>query len=105
MGQQLVILLCLFIISLSVILLFIIYFLLNMFIKNQEYVLSKFNNRFIKLYIKYQIVLAKIATIHIPITIVIGLLVLIHGLHFLITHPIPLENLGMDLHSFISSKK
>jgi hypothetical protein len=63
MGHQLVILFSLFLIISSVTILFIIYFILNLIIRNQEYIINKFNNKYIKLYIRYKLILVKIATI------------------------------------------
>lgn len=104
LGQQLVIFLCLFLIMFSVFVLILIYICLNIVILNQEYLINKFNNKYIKLYIKYQLFLVKISMIHIPITILVGILVILHGLHFLITHSIPYSDLGIDLSTVVSRK-
>ena len=56
------------------------------------------------MYIKYEAFLAKISLIYLPILIVgpFGLLVLAHGLYFLITHQISYESLGIDLQTYLS---
>lgn len=58
------------------------------------------------LYINYQILLIRISLIVLPILILFSLSVLAHGLHYLITHNIPLENLPLSnegLHIFLDS--
>ena len=64
--------------------LFIFYIINNLFILNKDKILNKFDNKFIKLYIKYQSFLAKLSLIYLPIFILVGLLILCHGFYFLI---------------------
>ena len=104
-GQQLLIHFLLIIVVTSLIILFIFYFVVQTMFNNKEFILAKFNNRFIKLYIKYQIFLAKISLIILPLLIMLGLVELFVGLYFIITHPIPFEVLDIDLHTYINSKK
>ena len=72
--------------------------------KNKELILKKFNNRFIIYYIKYQLILLKISQVIIPLFILFGLLELFVGLYFILTHPIPYEHIGIDLHTYIKKK-
>ena len=74
-----------------------------MFVLNKDKILNKFDNKFIKLYIKYQSFLAKLSLIYVPIIIIIGLFTLAHGFYFLITHQIPYYCLDIDLHTYIST--
>ena len=75
-----------------------------MFVLNKDKILNKFDNKFIKLYIKYQSFLAKLSLIYLPVFILVGLLILCHGFYFLIKYQIPYESLNIDLHTFVSSK-
>ena len=70
---------------------------------NKDFILNKFENShyLIKFYIKYQILLGKISIITLPLLILFGLLELAYGLHYLITHPIPFDELPVDLHTYI----
>lgn len=103
-GQQYIIFVMLFVITISITLLFSIYIFNNILLHNKEYFLNRFNNRFILLYIKYQIFTAKLSLVIFPIIIYIGLFSLFTGLHFLVTHPVPYESLGIDLHSIVGKK-
>ena len=71
---------------------------------NKNFIINKFNNKFIKFYINYQQLLAKISLFILPIIIMFGLIEIVVGLHFLITHPIPWEELPIDLHTYIKKK-
>lgn len=104
-GQQIIIHIILFVLVISLIFLFLFYIINNIIILNKDKILSRFENKYIKYYLKYQSFLVHLSLIYLPILIVIGLLVLTHGLYFLITHQIPYESLGVDLHSYVSSKK
>lgn len=97
LGQQFVIYISLLILVISVLLLFIVYMINNIFLHNKEFILKYFNNKLLRMYFTYQGILAKIAIFYLPILIIIGLIVISHGLYFLITHPIPFEELGVDL--------
>ena len=103
-GQQIIIHIILFILVISLILLFLFYIINNMFVLNKDKILNKFDNKFIKLYIKYQSFLAKLSLIYLPVFILVGLLILCHGFYFLIKYQIPYESLNIDLHTFVSSK-
>ena len=100
-GQQLFILLLLFIIVLSLIVLLTIYFFIIIMVKYKEYLLSKFNNKFILFFVIYQLILAKLSSFNLPLLLMFGLMELLIGLYFLLTHPIPYDKLGIDLHIFI----
>ena len=95
----------LFVLVISLILLFIFFLVNNIFYLNKDKILNKFENKFVKLYVKYQSFLAQLSLIYLPMLIIIGLFVLAHGLYFLITHQIPFDCLDIDLHSFVTSKK
>lgn len=100
-GQQFVIYILLFIIVISIILLFISYLLNIILILNKDKILNNFKNKYIIYYIKYQTILIKFSLVYIPIFIFAGLITLAIGLHFLITHQIPYEKLGINLESTI----
>jgi hypothetical protein len=68
-GQQLFILLLLFIIVFSLIIFLIIYLFIIILVKNKEYLLSIFNNKFFLFYVKYQLILAKLSYITIIINV------------------------------------
>jgi hypothetical protein len=102
-GQQLFIQILLFIIVVSLILLLSVYFFIQIINNNKEFITKKFSNKFVLFYIKYQFLLAKISTILLPFFIMFGLIELLIGLYFLITHPVPYDQLGIDLHTYITS--
>lgn len=102
-GQRMFIEIILFILCISIILLFIFFIFNLIFLLNKDKIIKKFNNKLIIFYIKYQVFLSWITLFFIPILIFISLLTLCHGLHWLITNQIPYENLEIDLHKFISS--
>ena len=79
-GQQIIIHMILLVLVLSLILLFIFFILNLIFFINQERIISRFDNKYIKFYIKYQSFLAKLSLIYVPIIIIIGLFTLAHGL-------------------------
>ena len=97
-GQQLFIHMLLFIIVISLIVLLTIYLLIQIMVNNKEFLLNKFNNKFITFYIKYQLFLGKISSFVLPLIIMFGLIELMVGLYFIITHPIPYDKLDIDLH-------
>ena len=74
---------------------------------NKEYFIAKFSNknRFIKFYLKYQIILANITLYLLPILIIFGIIELIYILNYLISHPLPIDKIGIDPHVFIGPKK
>jgi len=71
-------------------------------VKNKEFLLNNFQNKFILFFIKYQLFLGKISSFILPLLIMFGLIELMVGLYFIITHPIPFEKLDIDLHIFIN---
>ena len=75
-------------------------FLANKFINKRAII----NNKFITLYLKYQIFLAKVSLFLLPLLIMLGLIELFVGLYFIITHPIPYEVLPIDLHTYVNNK-
>ena len=78
---------------------------INILLLNKDYILKKLDNKnkLIKLYFKYQTFLAHISFYFLPFLIIIGLIGNIYILHYLITHPLPLESLNMDIHTYISN--
>jgi hypothetical protein len=94
----------LFVLAISLLFLFLFCVVNIIFVLNKDKILNKFDNKYIKYYIKYQLFLANLSLIYAPILIFAGLLVLIHGFYFLITHQIPYDSLDIDLHKYISSK-
>ena len=104
LGQQLFIHLLLLMVVISLILLFFIILFLLVLTFNKEYIINKFNNKYIKFYIKYQYFILKIALIFFPILFLLGLIQLLIGLHFLITHTIPLDAIPVDPNTYIISK-
>lgn len=104
-GQQIIIHMSLFLLTISLILLFIFYILNNIFLHYKTFFEKQFNNKIIKFYIKYQSFLAKLSLIYLPIMILLGLLSLSQGLLFLIEHQIPYAEIkNVDLHEYISNK-
>ena len=103
--QQLFIYFLLLMVVVSLIILLLVYIFINIFLQNKEFILSKFNNKFIRFIINYQIILGRISFYYIPIMMLFGLIELSVGLHYLITHPIGWEGLPIDLHTYISNKK
>ena len=104
LGQQIIILIILFVLVISLILLFIFYIVNIIFIFNKDRLLNKVNNKVIRFYLKYQTILAKFSLFYLPVIILFELILLAHGFYFLITHQIPYDTLGIDLHIYISSK-
>lgn len=101
LGQQLFIHFLLIIVVIGLIILFCIYFYITIMLNNKDYILKRFNNKFILFYLKYQLFLAKLSQFTLPLLILLGLLELLVMSHFLITHPIPYEQLPIDLHTFV----
>ena len=101
-GQQLFIHFLLISIVIGLIVLFTIYFLIQTMYNNKEFLTKRFNNRFIRFYINYQIILTKISLFVLPAFIFLGLIELFVGLYFIITHPIPYELLPIDLHTYLN---
>lgn len=97
----------LLIISISLIVLFLIYIFINILLLNKEAIINRFNNKnkFLKFFIKYQILLGHISFYFLPLLIITGLVELVYILNYLISHPLPLEELPIDTHIFISNKK
>ena len=103
-GQQIIIQIILLLMVISILLLFLFLLLNILFILYKDAILSKVENKFIKLYLKYQVIMSRLALIYTPLLIIFGLFVLIHGFSFMITHPIPYGSLNIDLHTYVSSK-
>ena len=72
-------------------------------LQNKDFILKKFNNKLIKFYINYQVILAKIGFYVLPLFILFGLIELIFFLYYLLTHTLPYESLPIDLHIYVSA--
>ena len=104
-GQRMAIEVILLVMCLSIILLFLFLLTNILFIMNKEWLNKKLSRvKLISLYLKYQEILSKLALIYVPILILISLVTLFHGLHWLIVNQIPYESLNVDLHQYISNK-
>lgn len=104
LGQQYIIIVLLLIVTISITILLTVYIFNNILLQNKDFIINRFNNRFILLYIKYVMFSAKLSLVFTPIIIYIGLFTMVVGLKFLVTHPVPYENLGIDLHTFLGKK-
>jgi hypothetical protein len=105
LGLHLFIHILLLIIVTGLIILFSIYLIIQNVFKNKEFILKRFKNKYIILFIKYQILLSKISQIILPLLLMFGLIELFVGLFYLISHPIPYEKLPIDLHIYIKNDK
>ncbi len=103
-GQHIAIEVILLYMLIFTIILFIAYIINVVLFINKDYLLNSFDNKYIKIYIRYQAFLIKISLIIFPIFILISLFTLIHGIIFLLTHNIPFEQLGVDLHVLVPSE-
>ena len=103
LGQRMFIEIILFIMCISIVLLFIFFIINIIFILNIDKIKNRFDNKIIRLYINYQAFFSRISLIYAPIFILFSLITLSHGLHWLITHQIPYNSLGTDLHQYIST--
>nr|YP_009344392.1 hypothetical protein [Pleurotus eryngii]APT42207.1 hypothetical protein [Pleurotus eryngii] len=104
LGQQLLIHLLLLMSILGVLIFFSLFTFLLIFNGKKEYLLSKFNNKYLQFYIKYQYLLLKFSLIWMPIVIFIGLVQILVMTIFLITHTIPIDAFPVDPHMYIISK-
>jgi hypothetical protein len=103
-GQQLFIIFCLFFLVLCTLVLFWVYVLNTTLLHYKEYFLKRFTNKWFIKYIQYQILLTNISIIILPLFIFFYMGFALYALHFLITHQIPYENLGIDLHTYVKRK-
>ena len=96
----------LLIISVSILVLFLLYVYNNILIVNKEAIMNRVNdkNKILKFYVKYQLVLSRISFYFLPLLIIIGLLEIIYISNYLISHPLPVEKLPIDAHVYISTK-
>lgn len=101
-GQQLFIHFLLLAVVIGLILLFSVLIFIQIMVKNKDFITKHFKNKFILLFIKYQLFLSKISLFALPLLIMIGLLELFVGVYFIITHPIPYDKIPFDLHIYIS---
>ena len=100
-GQQIFIHILLMCIVISLIFLFTIFIFIVIMVQNKDFIIKRFNNKIIRFYLKYQYMLSKISIFILPIFILLGLIELAIGLHYLISHPIPWELLPLDLHTYV----
>lgn len=102
-GQRMFIEFILFMSCLFVGILFIVFIFSLIFVFNKDRIINLFKNKFIIWFLKYEAFISKITLFIIPIFIFMGLFTIGNGLYWLLTHPIPYESLGVDLHQFVSS--
>ena len=102
-GQQLFIQMLLLVVCVGVLLLFISFIVTVFMLQNKDFVLKRFSNKYIKLYLNYQVFLWRLGFIILPIFILFGILELIVGNYYLITHTIPYDQLPVDLHMYVKS--
>jgi hypothetical protein len=102
-GQRMFIEFILFMSCIFVGILFIVFIFSLIFVFNKDRIINLFKNKFIIWFLKYEAFLSKITLFIIPIFIFMGLFSIGNGLYWLLTHPIPYESLGVDLHQFVSS--
>ena len=96
-----------FIIFISVLAIFYLFlaFLFNLFILlNKNKILNFFTNKYILLVVKYEIALSKIVVYVAPILILVILINILIVSFWMVSNPIPYEDLGIDLHQYIKSK-
>lgn len=96
----------LFIISISVLILFILYVAVNIFVLNKHIIAEKIKDKniLIQFYFKYQTILGNISFYLLPLLIICGILEISYILYYLITHPLPIENLNIDIHTYVKKK-
>ena len=87
-NQHLAIIYLLFFIVVGILLLTIVFTITCCLYYYRDYFLKNFTNYYVNLYIRYQILLAKIFFIIYPILFTLSMLVLLHGLYYLAIHPI-----------------
>lgn len=104
-GQRMFIQYLLFLICFFVFILFIVFIWNVILILNKERILGYFKNKYILLFLKFEIFNSKIFLFIIPFFILFGLFTLGQGLLWLLINPIPYESLGVDLHQYVSSEK
>lgn len=104
-GQRIAIEFILLLTTIFLFCLILAYLINNLLFYNKEYFIKRFGqkNKFINIYLKYQVFCIKVSLFYLPLFMAIGFFVLFQGLYFLITHQIPYENLGIDLHVFVKS--
>jgi hypothetical protein len=104
-GQQIAIYFIIFFISVNLILLMIVYIVNILLLFNKEFILKHFSsNRFFQFYFKYQFLSIKISLFILPFFIFLGLFTLVHSSYYMLTHPVPYDILGVDLHIFVINK-
>ena len=104
-GQQIAIHFIILFTSISLLLLIITFIINNVLYLNKEFLFKHFSqNKFIQFYLKYQAFTIKLSLFILPIFIFIGLFTLIQSSHYLLTHPIPYEDLNVNLHVYVGRK-
>ena len=97
--------------TISLILLFISYIINVTLLLNKDLILKRLSflkknfllTKVLTYYLNYQLFLIKLSLIFTPILIFIGLLLLCKGFHFLITHQLPLEIIGINMETVINT--
>ena len=81
----------------------ILFFYINLLVVYKDFFLTIFNNVWYQRYIKYQIFISKLQLVFIPLIVIFGLLSIAYGNYFILTRPIPYEELPIYLHQYVSS--
>ena len=102
-GQHLMFQMLIFIISISILLLIVALFFISFFLKNKEYLMNKFENKYIQMYLRYQFLIAKVSYYIIPVFIIIGLIDIVVVLYYMLSHPIPYHVIPVNLHIYVKS--
>ena len=107
MGQQLAVTIFLFILRVSILFLFIVFIINIILFFNKDAIINKFlapRYKWINFYLKYQFFFIKFSLIWKPIFIFAGLILECIGIQFLITHQIPIDQLGVNLESVVDTR-
>lgn len=103
-GQHLMFQMLILIVSISILLLIVVFLIISFFLKKKDYLMNKFDNKYIKMYLRYQFLIAKASYYIIPILIGIGLLDNIVMLYYMLTHPIPYHVIPVSLHIYVKGE-
>ena len=105
-GQQIVLYFVILLGSISLVFLLTGFIINNLILLNKDYIVKQFSQRkIVQFYLKYQEVMIKLSLFFLPAFMYLALFTLIGSSYFMITHPIPYEQLGIDLHVLVDSSK
>lgn len=103
-GQQIALIFIMLFVSISLILLMSAFIINNLLLLNKDRIVKHFSHKkIVQFYLKYQVFSIKLSLFILPIFIFVGIITLIQCNYYLITHPIPYEQLGVDLHVYVDS--